>query len=61
MLNKEQIKRVMTYLRAQKRPNIATVTKEFNILRTTLSKRFYGHSVLYKEVTANTHLKLSLT
>jgi hypothetical protein len=37
MLNKEQIKRALAYLRAQKKPNVAAAAREFSMALSMLS------------------------
>jgi Tc5 transposase DNA-binding domain len=59
MPDEEQIERAIAHLKAQKQPNIAAASTQFKIPRTTLSARFHGQRVLYKEATVNTRLKLS--
>jgi hypothetical protein len=61
MPDEEQIERAIAHLKAQKQPNIAAASTQFKILRTTLSARFHGQRVSYKEATVNTRLKLSST
>jgi hypothetical protein len=61
MPDEEQIKRAIAHLKAQKQPNIAAASTQFKISCTTLSARFHGQRVLYKEATVNTRLKLSST
>jgi hypothetical protein len=60
MPDEEQIKRALAYLKAQKKPNITVMARQFKIAPSTLSDRFYGKTVSHEEATANTRLKLSL-
>jgi transposase-like protein len=61
MSNEEQIKRALAHLRAQKKPNVAAVARQFYVAPSTLSDRFRSKSVSREEATATTRLKLSST